>query len=1351
VIYTSGSTGEPKGVMNVHQGICNRLLWMQDAYQLSQTDRVLQKTPYTFDVSLWEFFWPLLAGASLVVAQPQGHKDAAYLISLIAEEKISTLHFVPSMLQVFLEQQGLETCSSLRRVFCSGEALPFEFQQRFFARLGCELHNLYGPTEASVDVTYWACQRESQRPVVPIGQPIANTHIYLLDQHLNPVPVGVLGELHIAGTGLARGYLERPALTAEKFIPNPFPPSVPPPGRDERGGGARLYKTGDLARYSPDGNIEFLGRLDQQVKVRGVRIELGEIEAALRQHPTVQDAVALSRDTEHAPGHKQLVAYIIPDSSTQKAAVETLDTELPAEQVAEWQQVFDRVYNETAPPLDYTSNTAGWDSSYTGQPLPDEQMREWIDYAVERILSWRPGRVLEIGCGVGLLLFRIAPFCSEYWGTDISPAALRYLQQHLARPGRELPQVRLLQRAADGLDGLGGKTFDAVVLNSVVQYFPGIEYLVRVLKGVVPMVEPEGCIFVDDVRSLALLQAFHTSVELERAPSSLSTTHLKQRVQKLVNREQELVIDPAFFFTLRQELPQISHVEAHLKRGRHHNELTRFRYDVTFYIGHDVQPIALPCWDWQKEGLTLDAVRQTLLETGPEVVGITGVPNARLLPIIQAQTLLTQPGGPETVGELRNALQEVGPADGVDPEDWWTLSDELPYKVDVLCSNDGAKDSYTVLLRRHTAPQGVYLATGSAWSQGSDGRLPWQSYANNPLQEKLTHRLVPELRRHLKEKLSEYMVPSAFVLVNAWPLTPTGKLDRRALPPLHQAITEMESGFVVPRTQTEKKLAEIWSQVLGLEQVGIHDNFFDLGGDSILSVRVIARANKANIRLNTQQLFQHQTVSELAGIADLTRAEQIPAPEAISPRLDRGPDFALARLDPRKLDQLLADLPDIEDIYPLAPYQEYLLHRTLAEPESVRFVFQRVSFIPVSLDSSVLERALQHVVERYPSLRTSFIWEGLDEPLQIVHKHSKASLVQQDWRELSPAEQTRRLEAYAEAERARGFALDEPTGIRLLLARTGENACQILLTGCYMRGDGWSLIIVLQEIVALYQVFWAGQEPQLEQPPLYRDYIAWLQRQDQAEVEAFWRQNLKGFRSPTPLVSRAPGNSPGQDKSLARQHVYLPALTTSGLQSLAQQHRLTLSTLLQGAWALLLSHYTGYQDVVFGVTVAGRPVTLPQVEAIVGPTFNTLPRRVRVPHEASLLPWLKNMMAQQVKLSQYEYTRVHKIHAWSEVPKDQPLFESILVFQNLSSIAPRTAHHGYAQVGYPLRVDVFPETEMGLLLFYHEHCFDTATIVRMLGDLQTILEGFVANPERRLVDLMRLIVSARELDPHQAV
>ncbi|MCA1604642.1 MAG: amino acid adenylation domain-containing protein, partial [Acidobacteria bacterium] len=222
MIYTSGSTGRPKGAMNTHRGLCNRLLWMQETYQLTASDRVLQKTPFSFDVSVWEFFWPLLAGARLVVARPEGHKDSAYLAALIVEQGITTLHFVPSMLQVFLQAPGVKPGSSLKRVICSGEALPFDLQERFFKRLSAQLHNLYGPTEAAIDVTFWECQPQGNRRIVPIGRPVANTQIYMLDAHLQPVPIGVPGELHIGGVQVGRGYLNRPELTAEKFIKDPF-------------------------------------------------------------------------------------------------------------------------------------------------------------------------------------------------------------------------------------------------------------------------------------------------------------------------------------------------------------------------------------------------------------------------------------------------------------------------------------------------------------------------------------------------------------------------------------------------------------------------------------------------------------------------------------------------------------------------------------------------------------------------------------------------------------------------------------------------------------------------------------------------------------------------------------------------------------------------------------------------------------------------------------------------------------------------------------------------------------------------------------------------------------------------
>jgi len=298
-IYTSGSTGDPKGVMNTHRGILNRLLWMQETYQLTAADRVLQKTPFSFDVSVWEFFWPLMFGARLVIARPEGHKDNNYLVQLIIKQQITTIHFVPSMLKLFLNAEDVEKCNSLRRVICSGEALPLYLQNRFFEKLDSRLYNLYGPTEAAVDVTSWECRRESDLRTVPIGRPIANTRIYILDNHMQPVPIGVPGELYIGGVQVARGYLNRAELTAERFISDPFSDNP----------GDRLYKTGDICRYLPDGNIEYLGRNDDQVKIRGFRIELGEIESVLRQHPSVREAVVLLRGD--VPDDRSLTAYVV--------------------------------------------------------------------------------------------------------------------------------------------------------------------------------------------------------------------------------------------------------------------------------------------------------------------------------------------------------------------------------------------------------------------------------------------------------------------------------------------------------------------------------------------------------------------------------------------------------------------------------------------------------------------------------------------------------------------------------------------------------------------------------------------------------------------------------------------------------------------------------------------------------------------------------------------------------------------------------------------------------------------------------------------------------------------------------
>jgi SAM-dependent methyltransferase/acyl carrier protein len=714
---------------------------------------------------------------------------------------------------------------------------------------------------------------------------MANQRAYILDPHLQPVPVGVAGELHLGGVGLARGYFNRPDLTAEKFIPNPF--SSEP--------GDRLYKTGDLARYWPDGTIELLGRIDFQVKIRGHRIELGEVAAALREHPAVQETVVTAREDPSC--EKRLVAYVVPTPHYQDPG------ESPVEQ---WQAIYDATYGQASPDVEPTRNFVGWVSSYTGLPFPQEELREVVDRTVERILALRPNRVLEIGCGTGLLLFRIAPYCARYDGTDVSPVALRYVQQQLTRPGQELPQVTLAQRAADDFAGVEAQAYDTVILNFVAQYFPSVDYLVRVLEGAVNAVQTGGTIFVGDVRSLPLLEAFHTAIELHQASPSLASTQLQQRVQRRRRQEKELVIDPAFFLALQQHLPKISHVAIQLKRGRYHNEITKFHYDVILSVGSRKsikQDSPLPSstsvplqevkWlDWQKQRWALSEVRQYLVEHEPEVLGITRVPNVRLLAEVKTLELLASDNRPQTVSLLGEAVQAMLPGAGVDPEDFWAIGDDLPYTVNITWSSSGEIGCYDVLLRRRpTAADDVSKGAGPAdggWldecsthsalrTPHSALHRPWNHYTNNPLQGGVARQLMPQLRAFLQEKLPEHMVPSAFVFLDTLPLSPNGKVDRRALPAPDWARPELAADFAAPRTPLEEVLAAVWSEVLGLEGIGIHDNFFDLGGHSLTAVQVLSRLNEVfSLNIPLQSLFETPTLAGLAeSVAAAGREAQI--------------------------------------------------------------------------------------------------------------------------------------------------------------------------------------------------------------------------------------------------------------------------------------------------------------------------------------------------------------------------------------------------------------------------------------------------------------------------------------------
>jgi len=779
----------------------------------------------------------------------------------IRRHQVTHMQCTPSLASILAsDPMSLSSLAALKALLLGGEALPPALVDRLRPMLTGHLINMYGPTETTIWSTSSKIVRAGQP--ITIGRPIANTQIYIVDKHMRPTPVGVPGELLIGGAGVVRGYLNRPELTAERFIDNPF-------------GEGKLYRTGDLARFRADGEIEFLGRLDHQVKIRGYRIELGEIEAAIGRHPGVQESVVVAR-TEN-PGDPRIVAYVVPQTADAGSNTE------------HWRTIWDETYRKQEVAADATFDISGWNSSYTGGAIPEAEMRAWVDATVSRIRTLTPRKVLEIGCGTGLLLFRLAPDCESYTGVDLTQAAVDKIEAQLRT--MPLPQVSVRQGAADELTGLTNGSFDTIIINSVIQYFPNVDYLVRVLTRAMELLAPGGKIFVGDVRSLPHLPLFAAAVELAKAPPTLSRDELHARAEKRAAKETELVLDPALFSALKRALPELEDAEVRLKQGRDHNELTRFRYDVVLRKKSGVTRASTPVTTLTLDTFSLDAVRAALRDA-PAALRVRSLKNARLAREAELMALLSGPakeGAPNQADALRAVLEAPLPTDAIDPNE---LSGIDPrYEVDVTWSSDDL-GRFDLLLRKD----------GTAWpfsEPASDANAPWSSYANQPARP-ADETLGPLLRTHLRAALPDYMVPSAFVVLEAMPRTPNGKIDRAKLPAPDRKRTEAASTYAAPKSDAERQIASVWQDMLNLEAVGVDHNFFDLGANSLMMVQASARLSSVlGKNVSLVDLFRFPTVRSLATFVDGAGAADTAAMKQSQDRAQARKDAMQRRRDVR--------------------------------------------------------------------------------------------------------------------------------------------------------------------------------------------------------------------------------------------------------------------------------------------------------------------------------------------------------------------------------------------------------------------------------------------------------------------
>ncbi|MUM31547.1 non-ribosomal peptide synthetase, partial [Mycolicibacterium sp. CBMA 361] len=1284
VIFTSGSTGEPKGVAVSHAGLLGAAAAQHVSYDVAADARVLMVAAPTFDASLFEVLLATGAAAPLVVAPRDVYAGEA-LTDLMQRQQVTATLLTPTVV-ASLDRTRLDALATL---ITGGEACPDELVHAWAP--GRRMFNAYGPSEATI----WA----TGTPLLPtrpvnIGTPIPGTQTLVLDAQLGRVPVGVIGELYLAGPAVALGYVGRPTLTAERFVPNPY--------GGEGDSGARMYRTGDLARWNHDGTLDYLGRVDNQIKLRGQRIELGEIESALLACPQVSQAAAT---VHHGTAGSQLVGYITFEHATDG----NRDSEHDAEIVGEWQDIYDELYSAAdsegeAP--EFGSDFRGWNSSYTGEAIPLVEMEQWRGATVDRIMALRPQRVLEIGAGSGLILSQIAPHCEQYVATDVSSAAvdkLAHSLQQLQIPWRD--RAEFMARPAHITDGLPRDHFDTIIVNSVVQYFPNAAYLTEVIDNAVQLLAPGGALFLGDIRNHSLQNAFQTAIVYARTDTTTTDTAvIRQRVEHAVLGEAELLLAPEFFTTWAARHGAAVGVDIQIKRGTADNELNRYRYDVTIHKAPPSrQSVAdVPTWPWA-EGAELE---MRLATDRPDAVRVTNIPRSGVMIDVRLEQALAegQSSDAQTPETTTEDLHRIGEAAGYRVAVTWG---RVPGTVDAVFVLPSADEPVLT---------DVYVPAG---------------YGGVHANEPHSSTKISAVRQRLSAWLPDYMVPPHIVVLDQMPLTSSGKLDRKALPAPEYTDA---SGYRAPVGAVEEILAEIFAQVLGVQRVGLDDSFFDLGGDSLSAMRLIGAVNSSlGVDLSVRALFEAPTVAELAPAigGDASRLAPLVAEERPS-------------------------------VVPLSFAQNRLWFFDQLQGPSAIYNLAVALRLRGRLDAAALGAALADVVARHESLRTLFTApEGT--PAQVI---MPAELADFGWETVDtrgwPAS---RLEDAIGAAARHTFDLSGQIPFYARLFRVADDHHILVVVVHHIAADGSSVTPLVRDLGLAYASRCAGQAPDWAPLPVqYADYTLW-QRTQFGELDDrngpiaaqldYWQDALAGLPERLDLPTDRP-YPPVADHHGARVNVQWSAELQQQVRRVAREHNATSFMVIQAAFAALLSKISASPDVAVGFPIAGRRDAA--LDDLVGFFVNTLVLRVDLGEYPSGDPTFAELIAQvrRRSLAAYEHQDVpfemlvERLNPTRSLTH-HPVVQVLLGWQNFSWQAGDAAGLALGDLQVtPLSVDTetarmdlaFSLGErwdgagepdgLDVMVEYRTDIFDAGSVEALVGRLQRILLALSTDPESRL-------------------